>query len=257
MYGHGATGRTFAGRVLQVVTGSTGLDDYEWGVTLFAVHPDDLKEVVYTMRFDEASALYAEFGPFYTGLVAPVEEVLDDRRLALAVRRKLRAHRGAGHAHPSCRPAADRARGGDRRLPRPRRRAGARAGGRRGRRVGAGHAHRSQGHARAGRRRTRRGRGHHRHATPDGDEVGDDESDDEGAFEIELPGPGPTSPRSTPTRSRTASACRRRAARASRSRCGPNQSRPLIFQLGARERSAASRWDRAARSSSSKGSSSG
>ncbi|WP_334143000.1 chlorite dismutase family protein [Rhabdothermincola sp.] len=77
MYEHGASGRTFAGRVLQVVTGSTGLDDYEWGVTLFAVHPDDLKDVVYTMRFDRASAIYAEFGPFYTGMVATVEEVLD------------------------------------------------------------------------------------------------------------------------------------------------------------------------------------
>jgi chlorite dismutase len=76
MYAHGATGRTFAGRVLQVITGSTGIDDFEWGVTLFAVHPDDLKEVVYTMRFDEASADYAEFGPFYTGMVAPLAEVL-------------------------------------------------------------------------------------------------------------------------------------------------------------------------------------
>ena len=76
MYEHGASGRNFAGRVIQVVTGSTGLDDYEWGVTLFATAPDDLKEVVYTMRFDTASALYAEFGPFYTGKVAPVEEVL-------------------------------------------------------------------------------------------------------------------------------------------------------------------------------------
>ena len=76
MYAHGASGRRFAGRVLQVVTGSTGLDDFEWGVTLFAVHPDDLKEVVYTMRFDEASSLYAEFGPFYTGMVAPLSEVL-------------------------------------------------------------------------------------------------------------------------------------------------------------------------------------
>ena len=56
MLEHGASGRTFAGRVLQVVTGSAGLDDYEWGVTLFAQHPDDLKEVVYTMRFDRASA---------------------------------------------------------------------------------------------------------------------------------------------------------------------------------------------------------
>jgi chlorite dismutase len=76
MYEHGASGRNFAGRVIQVVTGSTGLDDYEWGITLFATAPDDLKEVVYTMRFDTASALYAEFGPFYTGMVAPVEEVL-------------------------------------------------------------------------------------------------------------------------------------------------------------------------------------
>ena len=74
---HGRSGRTFAGRVLQVITGSAGLDDFEWGVTLFGVHPDDLKEVVYTMRFDRASALYAEFGPFYTGMVAPVAEVLE------------------------------------------------------------------------------------------------------------------------------------------------------------------------------------
>ncbi|MFP3907086.1 MAG: chlorite dismutase family protein [Acidimicrobiales bacterium] len=77
MYEHGASGRTFAGRILQVVTGSTGLDDFEWGVTLFGVHPDDLKEVVYTMRYDTASALYGEFGAFYTGMVAPLDEVLD------------------------------------------------------------------------------------------------------------------------------------------------------------------------------------
>jgi chlorite dismutase len=76
MYEHGASGRTFAGRIVQLITGSTGLDDFEWGVTLFGVHPDDLKEVVYTMRFDRASALYAEFGPFYTGVVAPLDEVL-------------------------------------------------------------------------------------------------------------------------------------------------------------------------------------
>ena len=76
MHEHGASGRKFAGRVLQVVTGSTGLDDYEWGVTLFAVRPDDLKEVVYTMRFDRASSIYAEFGPFYTGLVCTIEELM-------------------------------------------------------------------------------------------------------------------------------------------------------------------------------------
>lgn len=76
MYEHGASGRKFKGRVTQVITGSTGLDDYEWGVTLFCVHPDDLKAVVYTMRFDEASADYAEFGAFYTGAVAELPEVL-------------------------------------------------------------------------------------------------------------------------------------------------------------------------------------
>jgi chlorite dismutase len=76
MYGHGGTGRTFAGRVLQLVTGSTGLDDYEWGVTLFAVHPDDLKACVYTMRYDQASSRYAEFGRFVTGMVGGLDEVL-------------------------------------------------------------------------------------------------------------------------------------------------------------------------------------
>lgn len=74
---HGASGRKFAGRILQLITGSTGLDDYEWGVTLFGENPDDLKEVVYTMRYDQASALYAEFGPFVTGAVGSVDEVLD------------------------------------------------------------------------------------------------------------------------------------------------------------------------------------
>jgi chlorite dismutase len=76
MYEHGTSGRTFAGRIIQVVTGSTGLDDFEWGVTLFGVHPDDLKACVYTMRYDHASAVYADFGPFYTGIVAPLDEVL-------------------------------------------------------------------------------------------------------------------------------------------------------------------------------------
>ena len=76
MMGHGAVGRTFHGRILQVITGSTGLDDYEWGVTLFGVHPDDLKECVYQMRFDEASAHFAEFGPFWTGIVDDVTTVL-------------------------------------------------------------------------------------------------------------------------------------------------------------------------------------
>jgi len=69
-------GKLFRGRVLQLVTGSTGLDDFEWGVTLFGEHPDDLKECVYRMRFDEASARFAEFGPFWTGMVGELEDVL-------------------------------------------------------------------------------------------------------------------------------------------------------------------------------------
>ena len=76
MYEHGTSGRKFAGRVLQVVTGSAGIDDFEWGVTLFATRPDDLKDVVYTMRYDRASAIYAEFGPFYAGMVTPVEDLM-------------------------------------------------------------------------------------------------------------------------------------------------------------------------------------
>lgn len=78
MYEHGASGRKFAGRVLQVVTGSTGTDDHEWGVTLFGVHPDDIKDVVYTLRFDEASAVYGEFGTFYVGMVADPRTVLGE-----------------------------------------------------------------------------------------------------------------------------------------------------------------------------------
>jgi hydrogen peroxide-dependent heme synthase len=76
MYGHGKKGREYAGRILQVITGSTGIDDWEWGVTLFASDPVDLKQCVYEMRFDPASSVYAEFGPFVTGLIAPVDEVL-------------------------------------------------------------------------------------------------------------------------------------------------------------------------------------
>lgn len=74
---HGQSGRNFAGRILQLVTGSTGLDDHEWGVTLFGEHPDDLKAVVYTLRFDQASAHYGEFGSFYVGVTDTFEAVAD------------------------------------------------------------------------------------------------------------------------------------------------------------------------------------
>ncbi len=73
---HGRTGMTFGGRVTQLITVSVGLDDWEWGVTLWARRPEFLKEIVYTMRFDEASARYAEFGPFYTGYISTPAEVL-------------------------------------------------------------------------------------------------------------------------------------------------------------------------------------
>ena len=76
MMGHGRVGRRYHGRILQLITGSTGLDDWEWGVTLFGVRPDDLKACVYEMRFDEASSRYAEFGPFWTGIVGELSEVL-------------------------------------------------------------------------------------------------------------------------------------------------------------------------------------
>ncbi len=77
MESHGRKGREFAGRVVQLVTGSTGIDDWEWAVTLFAADPADLKACVYEMRFDPASAIYAEFGLFVTGLIGPVEQILD------------------------------------------------------------------------------------------------------------------------------------------------------------------------------------
>jgi len=65
---HGMIGRTYAGRVMQVISGSIGYDDWEWGVDLFADDPLVFKKLIYEMRFDEASAKFAEFGPFYTGL---------------------------------------------------------------------------------------------------------------------------------------------------------------------------------------------
>ncbi|HEX6924981.1 MAG TPA: hydrogen peroxide-dependent heme synthase [Longimicrobiaceae bacterium] len=65
---HGLTGRRYAGRIFQVITGSVGLDDWEWGVTLFARDPLDFKRIVTDMRYDEVSARYGEFGSFFTGI---------------------------------------------------------------------------------------------------------------------------------------------------------------------------------------------
>lgn len=72
---HAQSGMAFAGRVTQVVTVSVGLDDWEWGVTLWARCPDYLKDIVYKMRFDEASAKYGEFGTFYTCYLASAEQI--------------------------------------------------------------------------------------------------------------------------------------------------------------------------------------
>ena len=82
MGGHMRVGRTFAGRVRQLVTGSTGTADWEWGVSLFAHDPADIKAIVYEMRFDEVSHTYAEFGPFFNGLPMPLRDIY--RRLLLA-----------------------------------------------------------------------------------------------------------------------------------------------------------------------------
>lgn len=78
---HGRSGMKFGGKVTQLITVAVGLDDWEWGVTLWARNPAFLKEIVYTMRFDEASARYAEFGPFYVSYVTPPEKVLTHCRI--------------------------------------------------------------------------------------------------------------------------------------------------------------------------------
>jgi len=73
MHEHGMIGRRYAGVVKQVISGSIGLDDWEWGVDLFADAPESFKQLIYEMRFDEVSAMYAQFGAFYIGLRVPSE----------------------------------------------------------------------------------------------------------------------------------------------------------------------------------------
>jgi peroxiredoxin len=72
---HGMIGRHYAGRITQVISGSIGFDDWEWGVDLFADDPLVFKKLIYEMRFDEASARFAEFGPFYVGLQFAPEQL--------------------------------------------------------------------------------------------------------------------------------------------------------------------------------------
>ncbi len=75
MHLHGMIGRRYAGEVRQIITGSIGLDDWEWGVDLFADDPLVFKKLIYEMRFDEVSAIYALFGSFYVGLRLPAAEL--------------------------------------------------------------------------------------------------------------------------------------------------------------------------------------
>ena len=77
MRDHATTGRKYHGRVQQMITGSTGLDDWEWGVTLFAGEALDIKKLIYEMRFDEVSAKYADFGEFYVGIRVPDGELAE------------------------------------------------------------------------------------------------------------------------------------------------------------------------------------
>ena len=76
MMAHGMTGRSYAGRVVQVISGALGFDAWEWGVTLFAADPLQFKKIVTDMRFDEVSAEYAEFGEFYVGKTADARDWL-------------------------------------------------------------------------------------------------------------------------------------------------------------------------------------
>ena len=80
---HARSGMTFAGKVSQLITVGLGLEDWEWGVTLWARNPEFLKEIVYRMRFDEASARYAEFGPFFTSYIMPPVEMLNQCRIGV------------------------------------------------------------------------------------------------------------------------------------------------------------------------------
>ncbi|GGE82399.1 hydrogen peroxide-dependent heme synthase [Priestia taiwanensis] len=75
MYSHSKIGRQYAGLVKQVITGSVGFDDYEWGVTLFADDPLQFKKLIYEMRFDEVSARYGEFGSFFVGNILHAENI--------------------------------------------------------------------------------------------------------------------------------------------------------------------------------------
>ncbi|WP_256546248.1 heme-binding protein [Halobellus inordinatus] len=93
---HAETGKEYAGKIKQVIASSVGFDDYEWGVTLFAGDPTDIKDIVYDMRFDEVSSKYGEFGQFYVGRRFPPADLgayLDGAAVPTS------EHEDEGHAH--------------------------------------------------------------------------------------------------------------------------------------------------------------
>jgi chlorite dismutase/heme-degrading monooxygenase HmoA len=110
MSAHGDIGREYAGKVTQIITGSVGLDDHEWGVTLFADDPTDIKHLLYEMRFDPSTSKFAEFGHFYVGRqfpptdleaffdgeAVPTDEDLDGDTIDIAA--EGRPHAGEDHA---------------------------------------------------------------------------------------------------------------------------------------------------------------
>ena len=81
MAGHATTGRKYSGKIRQLITGSTGLDEHEWGVTLFAHNTFDIKAIVYEMRFDEVTTRFGEFGDFFISLQLPLDDLF--RRIGL------------------------------------------------------------------------------------------------------------------------------------------------------------------------------
>lgn len=82
MHEHAKSGMAFAGKAKQLITVGVGLEDWEWGVTLWGANPEFLTDIVYKMRFDEASARYAEFGPFYTSYITTPAAMLEHCRIS-------------------------------------------------------------------------------------------------------------------------------------------------------------------------------
>ncbi len=99
MAGHGETGRKYGGKIKQVIASSLGLDDWEWGVTLFGEDPVEIKNIVYEMRFDEATSKYGEFGSFYVGRRFPPEDLGAFLRGESVPTSEHGGESGHGHAH--------------------------------------------------------------------------------------------------------------------------------------------------------------